>query len=188
MFAEPEVKTVMISAEDYCRKYRDPDTFIEYCKVCPRYQHLWCCPPHCCDTGKVIADFRYVYIVGMRTRVDEHLRSTITDPVTIGEMTEFITKDCRRYVDSVMLGLEKASSGSMGFHAGRCYRCEYCARLFGKPCIHPKQMRPSLESYGFDVARTTEELLGFKLEWSADKLPEHISFISALFTKEKIEL
>lgn len=188
MFIEPEIKTVMIPADEYCRNYRDPETFIEYCKVCPRYNRLWCCPNHAVDTSAVLAQYKYAYIVGIRTKVDEHLRNTITDPVTIGEMTEFITKDCRRHVDSIMLGLEKAVPDSMGFHAGRCYHCEYCARIFGKPCIHPDLMRPSLESYGFDVARTTEELLGFKLEWSANKLPEKISFISALFTKEKINL
>ncbi|MBQ6810542.1 MAG: hypothetical protein IJO94_03955 [Firmicutes bacterium] len=188
MFINPEIKTVMISAEDYCRDYRDPETFIEYCKVCPQYKNLWCCPPLTCDPVEKLKPYKYVYIVGVRTKVDEHLRETITDPVTIGNMTEFITKDCRRHVDGIMLGLEKSAPNSLGFHAGRCYRCQYCARIFGKPCVYPDQMRNSLESYGFDVARTTEELLGFKLEWSADKLPEYISFISALFTKEPIAL
>ncbi|MBQ1251678.1 MAG: hypothetical protein IIY02_02050 [Firmicutes bacterium] len=188
MFNQPEIKTVMISAEEYCKNYRDPDTFIEYCKVCPRYNRLWSCPPLTCNADAVLAQYKYVYIVGVRTKVDEHMRQTIKDPVTIGEMTEFITKDCRRHVDSIMLGLEKSAPGSLGFHAGRCYRCDYCARLMGKPCVYPNEMRNSLESYGFDVARTTEELLGFKLEWSADQLPEHIAFISALFTKEPIAL
>lgn len=188
MLYQPEVKAVMIPAEDYCRDYRDPAQFMEYCKVCPRYGHLWCCPPFDFDTTKVLAEYGYVYIIGVRTTVDSHLREILTDPQTIGEMTEFITKDCRRYVDGILLGLEKAYPGSRSFHGGRCYRCEYCARLFGRPCIHPDKMRSSLESYGFDVAKTTEELLGYPLEWSSDKLPEHISFISALFTKEKIDL
>jgi len=38
------------------------------------------------------------------------------------------------------------------------------------------------------VAKTTENLLGFKLEWDKQKLSEHISFIAALFTKEEIAL
>ena len=188
MLFQPEIKTVMIPAEKYCREYRDPEQFIEYCKVCPRYNHLWCCPPFDFDTTEALKPYHYVYIVGIRTTVDPHLREIVTDPVTVGEMTEFITKDCRRYVDPVILGMEKAAPGSRSFHAGRCYRCDYCARIFGRPCVHPQEMRSSLESYGFDVARTTEELLGFKLEWSADRLPDHISFISALFTKEEISL
>lgn len=188
MFYQPEIKAVMIPAKDYCSNYRDSEQFIEYCKVCPRYGNLWCCPPHRENTDAVLAPFKYVYLVGIRTEVPESLRDMITDPQTIGEMAEFITKDCRRFVDSVMLGLEKAIPQSMSFHAGRCYRCEYCARLFGKECNHPDLMRPSLESYGFDVARTTEELLGFSLEWSNERLPKHITFISALFTKERITL
>ena len=109
MLYRPEVKAVMIPAEDYCRDYRDPAQFMEYCKVCPRYGHLWCCPPFDFDTTKVLAEYGYVYIIGVRTTVDSHLRELLTDPQTIGEMTEFITKDCRRYVDGVLLGLEKAA-------------------------------------------------------------------------------
>ena len=92
MLFQPEIKTVMIPAEKYCREYRDPEQFIEYCKVCPRYNHLWCCPPFDFDTTEALKPYRYVYIVGMRTTVDPHLREIVTDPVTVGEMTEFITK------------------------------------------------------------------------------------------------
>lgn len=188
MLLKPEIKTVMVSAEEYCRNYRDPEKFMEYCKVCPRYNHLWSCPPFDHDTTAALKPYRYAYIIGVRTTVDPQLRESVTDPYTIGEMAEFITKDCRRFVDPLILGIEKVSPGAKAFQAGRCYRCEYCARLFGKPCIHPDEMRSSLESYGFDVARTSEDLLGFPLEWSSEKLPEHIAFISAVFTKEKISL
>lgn len=187
MLFNPEIKTAVISVEEYCRKYRNPDEFIQYCKVCPCYGNIWCCPPFDFDPGKSLMEFRSVCLIGMRVSVDDYLKEIISDPVTIGDMAEFITKDCRRYLDPVILGLERAFPGSRAFHAGRCYRCQYCARLKGNRCIHPNEMRYSLESYGFDVARTAEDLLGFSLEWSGDSLPEHISFISALFTKEEIQ-
>lgn len=188
MLNNPEVKAVCIPLTDYCRDYRDEKQFIEYCKECPRYGHLWCCPPFDFDTTAKIAPYRYVYIIGIRTAVDPRLIEMVKDPVTIGEMAEFLTKDFRRRMDDIILGLEKAVPDSLSFYAGRCYLCDYCTRLAGKPCRHPQQMRSSLESYGFDVAKTTEDLLGFKLEWDNDRLPEHISFIAALFTKEKIAL
>lgn len=188
MYNNIEVKAVCIPLADYCRDYRDEKQFIAYCKECSQYGHLWCCPPFDFDTTAKIAPYRYAYIIGIRVAVDPHLRETVKDPVTIGEMAEFLTRDFRRYMDHIILGLEKAVPGSLAFHAGRCYLCDYCARLFDKPCRHPSQMRPSLESYGFDVAKTTENLLGFKLEWDKQKLSEHISFIAALFTKEEIAL
>lgn len=183
-----EVKAVSIPTSEYFKNYRDEKQFIEYCKECPRYGHLWCCPPFDFDTTARLAPYRYVYIIGFRATIDSRLREMVTDPVTIGDMAEFLTKDFRRNIDDVILGLEKAIPGALAFHAGRCYRCEYCARLLGKPCIHPDKMRSSLESHGFDVAKTTEDLLGFKLEWSNNQLPEHLSFVSALFTKDKIAL
>jgi len=183
-----EVKTACISAEDYCRDYRDEKQFIEFCKGCPRYGHLWCCPPFAFNTTARLAPYRYVYIIGIRTTVDPQLREMVKGAGTVGEMAEFLTKNFRPVIDDIMLGLEKAVPGSLAFYAGRCYLCDYCARLFGKPCNHPDKMRSSLESHGFDVVKTTEELLGFKLEWDNDKLPEHISFISALFTKDKLAL
>ncbi|MGI5874465.1 MAG: DUF2284 domain-containing protein [Bacillota bacterium] len=188
MLYEPEIKTVVLPAADYCRDYRDPAQFIEYCKVCPRYHHLWCCPPFDFDTTEALAGYRYAYIVGVRATVNPTLRELITDPVTIGEMAELITKDCRRFIDPVILALEQKSPGALAFYGGRCYLCEYCARLTGKPCRHPDRMRSSLESYGFDVARTTEELLGFELEWSNERLPGRLSFIGAVFTREPLTL
>ena len=186
MLYQPEIKTVMIPASEYCRDYRDPARFIEYCKQCPRYQNLWCCPPFDFDPSDTLKSFRYAYIVGVRATVNPAIRDLITDPVTIGEMAEMITKDCRRFIDPVILALEERSPGALAFYGGRCYLCEYCARLKGQPCRHPEQMRSSLESFGFDVARTTEDLLGFELEWSTDRLPKQISFISAIFTKEPL--
>jgi predicted metal-binding protein len=183
-----EVKTVCIPFEEYCKDYRDEKQFIEFCKECPRYGHLWCCPPFDFDTTAKMTPYRYVYIIGIRTTVDPQLREMVKDPVTIGEMAEFLTKDFRRVMDDIVLGLEKAVPGSLAFYAGPCYLCKYCARLSGKSCRYPDKMRSSLESYGFDVAKTTENLLGYQLEWNNDKLPEHLSFISALFTKEKIDL
>jgi predicted metal-binding protein len=186
MLINPEIKTVMIPAEEFCRDYRDEKTFIEFCKACPRYGKLWSCPPFDYDTSARIAPYRYVYIIGVRTTVDPRLRDMVTDPVTIGDMAQFVTRDFRRGLDDMMRGLEKAVPNSLAFFAGCCYLCDHCARLFNQPCVHPDKMRNSLESYGFDVVKMTEELLGFKLDWSNDRLPEHISFISALFTKDQI--
>lgn len=185
MYNNVEVKTVCVSLTDYCQDYRDEKQFIAYCKECPQYRRLWCCPPFDFDTTAQIAPYRYAYIIGLRVAVPPSLREMIKDPITVGDMAEFLTRDFRRYLDGIILGLEKAVPGSLALHAGRCYLCEDCARLSAAPCRHQEQMRPSLESYGFDVAKTTENLLGFKLQWDNQKLPEYISFIAALFTKEK---
>ena len=65
--------------------------------------------------------------------------------------------------------------------------CEHCSRPDGMPCRHPRLMRCSLESWGFDLGRTTSELLGIDLEWSAKgKLPDSLTLVTALFSPSEL--
>ncbi|MFR2062233.1 MAG: DUF2284 domain-containing protein [Alistipes sp.] len=45
------------------------------------------------------------------------------------------------------------------FILSRYGMCPGCNR----PCLHPDKVRPSLEAFGFDIARTLSELFGIEL-------------------------
>lgn len=83
-----------------------------------------------------------------------------------------------------MLDLERRYDGRAFAYAGRCLYCpnESCARLEGKPCRHPELVRPSLEACGFDLCRTTEELMAIPLRWGeGDRMPEYLTLVSGFF-------
>ncbi len=56
---------------------------------------------------------------------------------------------------------------------------------FGTPCRHPEKVRPSLEAFGFDIAKTLSELFNIELLWGKDgKLPEYLVLVSGFFHNE----
>ena len=179
-----EIKTVYMPVKDYIAKYRDIPKFKEYCKVCPRYNQCWACPELCFDAAHCLDDFQHVYITGAKVFIEDALRSTVKGKEAVGAMAEQLTKEARAKLDPIMLGLEQQVPDSLCCYGGTCYLCKTCAKVAGKPCRFPAKRRSSLEAIGFDVGATAEELLGFELLWSLDTLPEYITVVSALFTKE----
>ena len=60
-----------------------------------------------------------------------------------------------------------------------------CARQDAKPCRHPHDVRVSLEAVGFNLGKTTSQLLGIDLKWGGkDRLPEYITLVTALLTND----
>ena len=81
--------------------------------------------------------------------------------------------------------------GSLACYAGTCHLCpdDTCTRITGQPCRHPHLIRHSLESFGFDLGRTAEELLHIPLVWSDGvKFPEYLMLVSGLFTDVPIDI
>lgn len=67
--------------------------------------------------------------------------------------------------------------------AGHCQICEKkpCARVEGKPCLHPELMRYSVESLGGNVERTVELYLKQKILWIENgRIPEHFMLLCGL--------
>lgn len=82
--------------------------------------------------------------------------------------------------------MEREHGGmALGF-AGTCIYCpetEKCSRLIDQPCRHPDLARPSLESFGFDIGKTTSELFNIPLLWGKDdKMPEYLTLVCGFFT------
>lgn len=91
------------------------------------------------------------------------------------------------YESSELLDMERKYGGRSFAYIGKCLHCSdnECTRNCGTPCRHPEKVRPSLEAFGFDIAKTLSELFNIELLWGKDgKLPEYLVLVSGFFHNE----
>jgi predicted metal-binding protein len=175
--------------EEYVRHYRDADRFIVYCKRCNRYNACWSCPPFDFDVDVELSRYKYAWIIGTKIDIDGDVIETHRGWDLCTLVTYRIIEEVRRTLDEKLLKLEKKYAGSRAFFAGTCHICpaEKCTRIAGKPCIASDKIRPSLESFGFDVSQTALKLLNVEMKWSRDGvLPPYFVLVSGFFTNVDI--
>lgn len=176
-----------VPAAEYIRNYRDEQKFIAFCRECNRYGRCWACPPYDFDTSALINDYRYIYIIGTKIIPSINLRQQCTTVESRKAATTRLLVEVRTRIDPCLTQLEKEHPGSLAFFAGTCHLCPDvpCTRITNLPCRHPSLVRHSLESFGFDLGRTANELLHIPLQWSdGEKLPDYLMLISGLFTND----
>lgn len=181
---------ISISAKEYISKYRDVSRFIVFCKECTKYNSCWACPPYDFDTEEYISGYDKAYIIGTKIQLSEKARSGCKNAHDSRLLGTEVIAEVRADLDRKLLEMELDIPNSRAFFAGTCHVCgaEDCTRIENKPCRYPEKIRHSLESFGFDIGKTTEELLGIKLQWSSDGLmPEYITLVSGLFTNYNID-
>jgi predicted metal-binding protein len=182
--------TVTIKVAEYIRDYRDVDKFIVYCKQCNRYNACWSCPPYDFDPTGCMMKHENAHIIGTKINIDKALLNECTGIQPCKDASYQILGEVRRSLDVKLLALEQYYPGSRAFFAGTCRLCELgdCTRIFGKRCIYPDKIRPSLEAFGFDISKTSSQLLNTELQWgSKERLPDYFVLVSALFTSRAIE-
>jgi predicted metal-binding protein len=162
----------------------------DLCKECKNYNTKWSCPPYTFDTTAKIAPYKNTYIIGTKIAfTNELLNSTIAVPEKNAILMDAI-KQVRKKLDAFMLEQEQKYSGFV-FFAGSCRKCEPtdCTRQSGTPCRYLGKIRPSLEAYGFDIGKTTANLLGLELKWgTAQNIPEYLVLVGALLTNEDVSM
>ncbi len=179
-----ETSYTIINMEEYINSYFDMKKFHELCSKCDKYGTLWSCPPYNFNVGDYINKYKYAYIICTKILLDDSLiRETKKDEVI--NCTYKIINDVRKKLDKKLLKLEKRYPDSISLFAGSCISCNTCTRLNSSLCIKPDLMRYSLESLGFDVAKTVSELLKTEIKWAKDSLPEYFTLVSAFFTNKK---
>jgi predicted metal-binding protein len=179
-----------INLEAYIRHYRDADKFIVYCKACNRYNACWACPPFAFDLDAELSHYKTAWLVGTKITIDSEVIEHNKGWDLCTPLTYRMIEEVRLTLDEKLLDLEKAYPGSRAFFAGTCHRClvDKCARIEGNPCIFPDKVRPSLESFGFDVSRTSLELLNVEMKWSRDGvLPPYFVLVSGFFTSAEMD-
>lgn len=172
-------KHIVLPMEEYIRKFRYAGRFEEYCRACSRYGTCWACPPFDFSPDKLLAGYGNILLFAVKVDVP----SGLTDSAAL--------LDSVRVVMDRRLLVKEAELSGRAFFAGTCRLCgtvagDYggdggCTRKAGFPCRHPEMVRPSLESFGFDIGRTTKELFGLELKWGhGGSLPEYYVLVGGV--------
>lgn len=181
-----EHKVAHIPLAQYISEYRDVERFIGCCQACERYNACWACPPFDFDTDAYLSPYSHAYIIGTKVIFDPDIRADLRGNDVIIPMTYKVIEDVRREIDPKLLALERQYPGGRALYAGTCHVCPagQCTKRQGKPCAFPHLVRPSLEALGFNIGKSTTELLGIDLRWSQDGiLPEYLTLVSGYFSK-----
>lgn len=178
-----------LQAADYIRKYRDPEKFLAFCRVCERYNKCWVCPPYEEDAAAGLQAYKYVYLIGIQIIPLQKERLYPMPEQESQKIVRHMLVEVRAKTDPRLRELEIEFSGSRAFYAGTCHLCaeQQCRKIWNLPCCHPDLIRPSLEALGFDLSRTAEELFHIPLKWGkTGEWPDYWMLISGFFTVSEV--
>ncbi|MDR3354176.1 MAG: DUF2284 domain-containing protein [Synergistaceae bacterium] len=184
------MKNVSFSAaccgmENMPRHYRSEDLFMALCRECSNYGANWACPPFGFNVSELLKKFGCLYVFGAKVvNPEKAVRTSGTYEKSVA-YTGRIFKEVKSALSGLLLTLEERYPGGLGLSAGRCDVCPACARIDGSPCRFPGRCRHSLESLGFDVAAISENMLGTRLLWIKDALPEYQMFVNGFLAERE---
>ncbi|WP_319241909.1 DUF2284 domain-containing protein [uncultured Propionivibrio sp.] len=163
--------TAVVGKTDLMR-HHDIDRIQGYCRDCGMYGKFWSCPPFDHQPLTALPEWTHAVLVMWQTPV--HI------PDDLNALIEQF-QAARRQLGEILIDYE--SLGSTAVIAGQCFGCSDCVRGRGAACCSPTRMRYSLESLGFDVSTMTEEFVGHRLAWAADKTPDTLTLVGALLCR-----
>lgn len=181
--------TKLINAKTYINNYCKPLEFVVYCKACNKFNKCWACPPFSYDPIQLLNKYKFTYVIGTQVILEAEDVEQTYDSKQQRELLDKVMFDVRQKIDPVLMKIEGNFKDTLALFAGTCHLCPElgCTRSLNKPCRYPNQIRPSLEAYGFDISKTTSELLGIDLKWGEKgKLPPYLILVSAIMCNEEI--
>lgn len=167
-----------IGVADYIATYHDPERVLGYCRQCPNFGQVWCCPPFDFEVKAYLSGYTTARIFATKIELPHRPCDIDTPALATRALDAAWAIELPRLYE-----LESSTPGSRIF-TGRCRLCRpaSCTRAQGQPCRHSHKMRHSLEALGFDLERTSRELLGITLQWGAEgKPPPYLTLITAIF-------
>lgn len=170
--------------QEFISNYQDIDKFLVYCKQCNNYNHKWSCPPLSFNPKTYLSQYKSIYLVAVQINYTENTINSLTTKDEISDFTRKTLRKIKNEIASSLLNLE--TSQTISLSSGGCSYCCKCSRIDNKPCKKPEKMRYSLDSFGIDLGKVTENLFNIKLIWGLDKLPKYHVLIHALITNETI--
>lgn len=170
-----EKRTSAIDVPTLIARYRDTTRFLEACRQCPLYGRQWCCPPFKPSALQEIKHYQTAILTGITATPREQ-------PQTLGSL-ETLMQPLVDDFNTNLIVQERTTGGMALVFTGRCRHCgdTPCARLDGMPCRHPEAVRPSMESYGFDLVAIARDIFGIEMEWGSNGMaPSAVTLIGAV--------
>ena len=165
----------ILDLQEYISRFRDRERVEGYCRECMNFGRKWSCPPFTEEgplSGFRLEDYAFIKVL-------------LAEVPSEGAWAGDGFSRARKTVDPLIFDMERATEGSFALLPGTCLLCENCGRSEGI-CRFPSKVRPSLESLGFDVGMTMQELFGSELEWAKDgTAPKRYQLVGALLLKHR---
>lgn len=168
-----------IKVRDFIEGYVNVPKFLKYCKDCPNYNKVWSCPEYDFDPMDIWKKYETLDLVATKIIYNLDFEHNEVSEKMIKESNMILKKEKYNLMREYM-SYEKKDGSVIFLSAGSCDLCGYekginnCAKLEGKPCRHPEQLRYSIESLGGDVVKTAKEIFDIELKWSdGTELPEY---------------
>lgn len=164
-----------IAMDELLAKYYDFDRTLAKCRACPGFSAAWSCPKFDFCPKDFWKQFTRLHLI-----VDKISNQGASSPK---EAQERLFGEKTLY-DAEMLSREKEIPGSRALAAQECVHCNKCARLAGKPCIHPERMRYALESLGIIAVDLVKDQFGFEILWSdGTNIPSYYLLVGGILEK-----
>lgn len=162
----------LLSTKDYVRAYCDPPRMERYCRECPNWGRCWTCPPFDEDLIGKLNNYEHTLILGIK-RVTPSPEGVSLDTSTIAKRNFLLIRDSWKVTKPIIARWQQALPESFVFSGTFSCPCKVkdCTRIRGEKCRYPQEMHPSLEAVGFDVAKTSHDLLGIDLQWGDGNTP-----------------
>ena len=175
--------TATVSLKEYIEECVDVEQFLGYCRNCSNYGRVWSCPEFDFDPMDYWRRYDSLYILGRKLILPEELRLRIYSEEEREKVLTDLLKEPKMQLDRDLLSMEQSRPGSRALSGGSCLYCQTgdCARIHGKPCRFPDQMRYSIEALGGNVGRTLSKYLHLKLLWmEKGRLPAYFIIVGGL--------
>ena len=162
---------------------------------CPSYSHSLACPPFApsiSDFRKMLLEYQDAMLIRFRSTVEAESgivhallrnRSDPTVPqavkVKTTEFSDALNKESRA-IHNTMLEIERQAFQSgypfaFAFTVDCCDLCRTC-NVKGGVCMHPSQLRYSIEAVGINIIKTAESA-GLKIRFPCPIPPDRITLL-----------
>lgn len=164
---------------DRLKEFYFPEKFLPYCRECPNYNARWSCPPYDKPLPR-LEDYAGACLLSVKIVYDQETRVKTKGAQAAERVYRQVVEQAKLLAEDWALEQQRRRPGSLALACGGCRRCGRCARQEGLPCRYPEKLRFSLEAMGFDVSGIAEALLGQKMLWAGDSLPEYHLLVGGL--------
>ena len=160
---------------DFVKTCVDVPRFLGCCRECPNYNKRWSCPPYDFSVEALWQQYTSILLYEEKIPISKELQEDTFEQQELNDISSAILAPVKRLMTSELLAMESQTPGSRALFAGTCELCNNCSKENGKQCMHPNQMRYSIEALGGNISKAVQIYFDDKILWAADgHLPEYL--------------